>query len=117
MAHGSDGISSPFGVEAARDYIGSVRWQFAKTMPQWPHEYTVKEWRPEFAAQFEAFCRLIKAEGFVEPWPAPPAQAIYHNHYLVIGDWKYWAMGTRGDLGPAEDLTVINRASRLAGVG
>lgn len=29
-----------------REYIGQVRWQFAKTMPDWPHEYTVKAWCP-----------------------------------------------------------------------
>ena len=23
-------------------YIAQVRWQFAETMPQWPHEYTVR---------------------------------------------------------------------------
>ena len=99
-----------FDIEAARAYIATVRWKFAKTMPDWPHEYTVKDWRPELVAGFEEFCRLIQAEGFIEPWPPAPAQPIYHNHYLVIGEWKYWAMGNDGDRGPIEDLTVINRA-------
>ena len=99
-----------FDVEAARRYIATVRWKFASTMPDWPHEYTVKDWRPELSLGFEAFCRLIKAEGFVEPWPPAPARAIYHNHYLVIDEWKYWAMGADGDLDPPDQLTVINRA-------
>jgi hypothetical protein len=30
---------SEFTVNDARTYIAAVRWQFAKTMPQWPHEY------------------------------------------------------------------------------
>jgi hypothetical protein len=36
-----------FTVDDARAYIADVRWQFAKTMPQWPHEYTVREWRTD----------------------------------------------------------------------
>lgn len=97
-------------LDDARAYIAEVRWQFASTMPQWPHEYTVKSWRPELASEFEAFCRLITEQGFVEPWPPPPDRAIYHNHYLVIGEHKYWAMGDHGDLDPPEAMTVINRA-------
>jgi hypothetical protein len=30
----------PFTIDQARVYIATVRWQFAKTMPQWPHEYS-----------------------------------------------------------------------------
>lgn len=81
----------------AQDYIDQVRWQYAKTMPDWPHEYTIKSWRPDLAREFESFCQLILEDGVVAPWPPPPAPAIYHNNYLVVGDWKYWAMGPRGD--------------------
>jgi len=111
-----DGPLADFGVDAARAYIATVRWNFAKTMPDWPHEYTVKDWQPELSFAFEAFCRLIKAEGFVAPWPPASARPIYRNHYLVIDGWKYWAMGTNGDLGPVEDLTVINRADSYGAV-
>ena len=102
-------MEAEFTVDTARSYIAGVRWQFARTMPQWPHEYTVKDWRSDLATEFEAFCRLIEDEGVVEPWPPPPARARYHNHYLVIGDHKYWAMGPNGDLDPPEGNTVINR--------
>ena len=50
-------------IEAARAYIARVRWKFAGILPQWPHEYTVKDWRREWAEDFEAFCRLIAEEG------------------------------------------------------
>src|SRR5437870_13429813 len=79
-----------FTIDDARAYIARVRWQFARTMPQWPHEYTVKEWRPKLAGQFEAFARLIATDGSVIPWPAPPARPRHHNRYLVIGELKYW---------------------------
>lgn len=78
-------------------------------MPDWPHEYTIKAWRPELGEAFETFCRLILNEGFVEPWPPAPDKPIYHNHYLVIGGHKYWAMGPLGDGDPIEGKSVINR--------
>ena len=40
---------------AVRKYVAIVLWWFATTMPPWPHEYTVKAWRPELAANFEDF--------------------------------------------------------------
>ena len=96
-------------LDAARLYIAEVRWQYAKTMPDWPHEYTVKAWRADLVEAFVAFCVLILNEGAMEPWPPPPAEPIYHNHYLVLGDYKYWAMGPLGDADPVEHKTVINR--------
>lgn len=51
-----------FGVDDVRDYIAEVPWQFAKTMPQWPHEYTVRDWRPDLADAFFEFVALIRAE-------------------------------------------------------
>jgi hypothetical protein len=96
---------------AALIFIDAARWQFAKTMPDWPHEYTIKAWRPHAEAAFVAFCQHILDEGAVEPWPPPPADPTHHNRYLVIGEHKYWAMGPKGDCDPVPDKTVINRAS------
>jgi len=93
----------------AQDYIDQVRWQYARTMPDWPHEYTIKAWRPDLGPELESFCQLILDEGVVAPWPPPPSAAIYQNNYLRIGDWKYWAMGPRGDSDAVADKTVINR--------
>jgi hypothetical protein len=52
----------------ARLYVKLVRWKFAETMPQWPHEYTVKTWQPELSQRFESFCALILREGIVIPY-------------------------------------------------
>jgi hypothetical protein len=94
-----------FTVADAEKYIAKVRWQFAKTMPQWPHWYTVRDWRPDLEAQFEAFARLIRREGIVAPWPRDSANPRYHNAYLVVGEWMYWTMP-----GAIAEQLVINRA-------
>jgi len=94
-----------FSVDDARAYIGEVRWQFAKTMPQWPHEYTVREWRPELVDTFVQFVELIYAQGVVKPWPADTDRPRYHHTYLAIDGWDYWTMGE-----PVGDTPLINRA-------
>jgi hypothetical protein len=77
--------------------IATVRWRFASTMPDWPHEHTVKAWRPDLAADCEAFCESIEVDGSVEAWPPPLARPIYHHRYKVMGEHRYWEMGPRGD--------------------
>jgi hypothetical protein len=86
-------------------YIGLARWQFAKTMPQWPHEYTVGDWRPDLERDFVEFVALIRRDGIVKPWPADSPSPRYHHTYLQIDGWDYWSMGE-----PIDETTVINRA-------
>ena len=92
-----------FGIDEARAYIAQVRWQFAKMMPQWPHEYTVRQWYLEREADFEAFVLLIREIGIVKPWP--PDKPFYHHTYLAIEGWEYWTMGAS-----LSKTVVINRA-------
>ncbi len=93
-----------FSLENAVAYIAEVRWQFAKTMPQWPHEYTVRDWRPQLEGSFGAFATLIREMGVVKPWPRDAAVPRYHHTYLQVGEWEYWTMGE-----PIPETTVINR--------
>lgn len=104
-AAGRGGDLVAFSIDEARSYIGQVRWQFAKTMPQWPHEYTVREWRPDLEETFEAFARYTRSEGVVKPWPADSPTPRYHHRYLAIDGWDYWIMD-----GTIEETGVINRA-------
>ncbi len=97
-------------VRDARSYIAEVQWTYAKTMPDWPHEYSVRAWRPELDGRFAEFCQFIYAEGHAEPWPPRPAQAIYHNVDLVIDGWKYWAMEPFADADSSDRKTVVNRS-------
>jgi hypothetical protein len=94
-----------FTVDDARAYIAKVRWQFAKTMPEWPHEYTVHGRRPDLEREFFEFVALIRREGVVKPWPPDVATPRYHHTYLELDGWEYWSMGA-----PIPETTVINRA-------
>jgi hypothetical protein len=93
-----------FTLERARSYISAVHWHFAKTMPQWPHEYTVRQWRPDRDADFLAFTAFIRDAGTVKPWPANETPRYWHT-YLSIDEWEYWTMGAS-----ITATTVINRA-------
>jgi len=97
-------------VGRGRHYISAVRWQFAKTMPQWPHEYTVRHWQPDLEAEFCMFADLIRSAGMVKPWPPEAASPRYRHTYLELDGWEYWTMGET-----TPETTVINRA-RLAGI-
>jgi hypothetical protein len=74
-------------------------------MPQWPHEYTVREWRPDLEREFSAFVELIRRDGQVKPWPRDAPVPRYRHTYLEIDGWEYWSMGA-----PVRETTVINRA-------
>lgn len=91
--------------DGARAYIAKVRWQFARTMPLWPHEYTVREWRPDLDVEFEALVTLIRRIGVVKPWPRTSRTPKYHHTYLTLDDFEYWTMGAA-----VSETTVINRA-------
>ena len=77
-----------------RAYITAVRWEFAKTMPQWPHWYTVRDWAPDKQTEYDFFATAINKYGYVDSWRDD------RWHYLVVDEFKYWAI---------ED--VLNRAA------
>lgn len=91
--------------EDAQVFIAAVRWQFAKTMPQWPHEYTVREWQIELEQEFLDFAALIRRDGTVKPWPRDSATPRYHHAYLELDGWEYWTMEE-----VIGETTLINRA-------
>jgi hypothetical protein len=79
-------------------YIAAVKWQFAKTMPQNPHEYTMRKWLPELEETFVWFVELIRRVGQVEMWGGRPYT------YLDIDGNHYWTMGS-----PIDETILINR--------
>jgi hypothetical protein len=85
----------PFPVELS-DFVNIVTWTYAKTMPEWPHEYIVRK-RVDVEL-FEQLVRHIRANGY--------DSKFYQEIYTFFDeDGKtYWTMGA-----PLEETTVINR--------
>jgi len=81
-----------------RTFIAARRWQFASTMPENPHWYSVRKWCPEGEADFEEFVRLLREYGDDEIFEGRPYR------YLDFEGFHYWTMGA-----PIPETTVINR--------
>ena len=68
-----------------RSFRDGCRWQTAKSGP--PHEYTIREWRPEARDDFERSVAGIREFGY--------SQTFYANTYIYfnLDGLKYWTMG------------------------
>ena len=82
-----------------REFIDSLSWTFAKTMPEWPHEYVVRERVDENL--FVQLVRHIRANGC--------EGKFYHKNMTYYDDCGlvYWTMGA-----PLEETTIINRCRK-----
>lgn len=76
--------------------IGRLRFVYARTMPQLPHEYTVRE-RAANDADYVALYEAIMRDGVIEWWcGAPGGRKAMPARYLNPGDnWIYWSMSAR----------------------
>jgi len=88
-------------LEKIKEYIDCVRWKFASTMPEHPHEYTVREWNYEEEDAFIIFVKYIRGYGYQKRFFKKMIT------YCDIGDYTYWTMGA-----PIEETVVINRKER-----
>ncbi len=72
---------------AVQQIIARLSFRLAKTMPQTPHEYTVRA--PETEVDYVALYDAIQRDGVAERYGGRKKK------YLYPGDgWKYWAMTT-----------------------
>jgi len=78
-----------------RAYINSMEWEFAKSMPQWPHCYVLRE--DGSAREFDFVASLIERFGYSDRWNTRT------SYYLVIGKFKYWVIDN-----------VLNRAAPIS---
>ena len=85
--------------DALREFIDSAEWTFAKTMPEWPHEYIVRRRVDENL--FVQLVRHIRTNGY--------DAKFYRKHitYYDDGGLVYWTMGA-----PIEETTIINRCRK-----
>lgn len=79
-----------------RHFVDAEEWTFAKTMPQWPHEYLVRDRVDE--KLFESLIRHIHEHG--------EEGCFYHRTLIYFAEdgFLYWTMG-----GPVHEETIINR--------
>ena len=87
--------TAPF-PEDLRSFVHNEPWTYAKTMPEWPHEYLV---RGRVDRQlFEALVTHIRAHGY--------AGRFYRRSitYYDEDGRTYWTMGE-----PVPETTIINR--------
>jgi hypothetical protein len=82
-----------------RRFVSNERWTFAKTMPDWPHEYLVRE-RVD-RRLFERVVKHLRANGYESHFYQKKI-TCYEEDGLV-----YWTMGT-----PVEETLIINRCRK-----
>jgi hypothetical protein len=85
--------------EILREFIASSKWTFAKTMPEWPHEYIVRE--KVDRVLFESLVRHIRQHGF---------EGHFYQRVLIYfaeNGLLYWTMGE-----PMEETMIINRCKQ-----
>lgn len=76
----------PEDLERIRAFIAGHRWVFAKTMPQHPHEYTLRKNAVE--EEFLFFVEYIRQHGYDQKF-GKSATYIYLN----VDGRTYWTMG------------------------
>ncbi|MDB5227008.1 MAG: hypothetical protein JWN78_1201 [Bacteroidota bacterium] len=81
------------------DFISNAPWTFAKTMPEWPHEYVVRSKVDD--ALFAETVLHIREHGYLGYFYKIPM--IYFDDDGLV----YWTMGN-----PIEETTILNRCKK-----
>jgi hypothetical protein len=84
--------------EAIHAFIAKSTWTFAKTMPETPHEYTLRK-HAQRDEEFVEFIQHIRAVGYNQSF------FLKTYRYFNFEGWQYWTMGC--DL---PETILINRA-------
>jgi len=82
-----------------QEFIDSVQWTFAKTMPEWPHEYIVRDRVDKNL--FMMLVQHIRSQGYEGKF-YEKTFTYYDNAGMV-----YWTMGE-----PIGETTIINRCRK-----
>jgi hypothetical protein len=80
-------------------FVDFVQWTFAKAIPEWPHEYIVRNRVDENL--FVMLVQHIRSQGYENKFYEKTF--TYYDH----GGMVYWTMGE-----PLRDTTIINRCRK-----
>ena len=91
-------------------FVAESGWRFAKTMPEAPHEYTVRDLTTPDArkttamghTEFEWFARLTLEQGKPAQWGSRT-----YTYYELDG-WEYWTMGFAPEMTTIINLSLIH---------
>ena len=85
--------------EDLHDFVNGEKWTYAKTMPEWPHEYIVRK-RVD-SELFERLVSHIRKNGY--------EGKFYQETYTYYDEdgMLYWTMGAA-----LEETTIINRCRK-----
>jgi hypothetical protein len=86
--------------DALRKFVDTSKWTFVRMMPEWPHEYIVREKLDENF--FVQLVRHIRTNGY---------EGKFHRKNITYDDdggLVYWTMGA-----PLEETTIINRFKKM----
>jgi hypothetical protein len=92
---GSADTPVPYPAEL-RAFVQREQWTYAKTMPEWPHDYLVRDRVDK--ALFLSMVKHIRTHGFEGRFYEMPIT------YFAEDGMIYWTMGA-----PIEATTIINR--------
>jgi hypothetical protein len=81
------------------EFIQSIKWTFARSMPEWPHEYIVRERVDE--GLFIKLVEHIRKYGYEGKFYSK--SITYFDHEGMT----YWTMGA-----PIEETIIVNRCKK-----
>jgi hypothetical protein len=84
---------------ALQDFVDTAEWTFAKTMPDWPHEYIVRDRVDENL--FMMLVQHIRWQGYEMKFYQK--SFTYYDHGGIV----YWTMGE-----PLGETIIINRCRK-----
>ena len=69
------------------DFINKQTWTFAKTMPEIPHYYIIRDTLPDDdRKRFDTFAEYIKENGYPDTFDSK------EYTYLKLSNYKYWVI-------------------------
>jgi hypothetical protein len=94
--------------EELAEWMASTRWRYAKTMPQHPHDYSLREWNDQ--ELFERVVKTIWDRGYDRPY----LRRVWRS--LDVGDFYIWIAGAPPlpeHPAPVKETALVNRARRV----